>query len=185
MTRRNAVLGASTPREPEGRLAHGLDVGAPSQLSDVFRQGVAWASQHYEEEKASRDSLIREIDAIVSTQPAEQASLCDLVAPIRQLKATCDRYLAELRRVNDLCLSELGMGLVDVRVLPQISELEAWVGHTELSAFMTLTTAVDASAPDLFKWNNPFAWSYSGDVTDSIREKVKMAKNVARGSRVV
>lgn len=35
-----------THLEEEGLRKHGLPVGAPSQLSDVFRQGMAWqASQ--------------------------------------------------------------------------------------------------------------------------------------------
>lgn len=32
-----------TPLERAGLEAHGLDIGTPSQLSDVFRQGVAFA----------------------------------------------------------------------------------------------------------------------------------------------
>lgn len=32
-----------TPLEREGLEAHGLDIGTPSQLSDVFRQGLAFA----------------------------------------------------------------------------------------------------------------------------------------------
>ena len=32
-----------TQLEEEGLRAHGLPVGTPSQLSDVFRHGVAWA----------------------------------------------------------------------------------------------------------------------------------------------
>lgn len=31
--------------EEEGLLKHGLPVGVPSQLSDTFRQGIAWALQ--------------------------------------------------------------------------------------------------------------------------------------------
>ena len=35
-----------TTSEEDGLRKHGLPVGAPSQLSDVFRQGMAWqASQ--------------------------------------------------------------------------------------------------------------------------------------------
>lgn len=32
-----------TPLEEEGLRCHGLDIGKPSQLSDVFRHGIAWA----------------------------------------------------------------------------------------------------------------------------------------------
>lgn len=32
-----------TQLEEDGLRAHGLDIGTPSQLSDVFRQGIKWA----------------------------------------------------------------------------------------------------------------------------------------------
>lgn len=32
-----------TPLEEEGLRLHGLPIGTPSQRSDTFRQGVAWA----------------------------------------------------------------------------------------------------------------------------------------------
>lgn len=35
-----------TEIERAGLQAHGLDIGTPSQLSDVFRQGVAWAQDY-------------------------------------------------------------------------------------------------------------------------------------------
>ncbi len=31
-----------TQTEEYGLSAHGLDIGTPSQLSDAFRQGIAW-----------------------------------------------------------------------------------------------------------------------------------------------
>lgn len=34
-----------TPTEEAGLRAHGLDIGKPSQLSDAFRQGVAWGQK--------------------------------------------------------------------------------------------------------------------------------------------
>ena len=33
-----------TRLEEEGLRAHGLPIGTPSQLSDVFRHGIAWAA---------------------------------------------------------------------------------------------------------------------------------------------
>jgi hypothetical protein len=34
-----------TPLEESGLRAHRLPIGKPSQLSDAFRNGVAWAQQ--------------------------------------------------------------------------------------------------------------------------------------------
>ena len=39
-----------TQTEEAGLRAHGLDIGTPSQLSDAFRQGIAWG------EKAEREA---------------------------------------------------------------------------------------------------------------------------------
>jgi len=43
-----------------------------------------------------------------------------------------------------------------------------------LGNLMTLTAPVH-DCPSIFKWGNNFAWSYAGNVTDSIRELVKKA----------
>ena len=45
-----------TQLEEEGLRAHGLPIGTPSQLSDVFRYGIAWAaSQNQSEVQKLRD----------------------------------------------------------------------------------------------------------------------------------
>lgn len=41
-----------TPLEESGLKAHGLAIGTPSQLSDAFRQGVAWASESLRQQLA-------------------------------------------------------------------------------------------------------------------------------------
>lgn len=41
--------------------------------------------------------------------------------------------------------------------------------------FVSLTAPVHNDVNQLFKWSNNFAWSYDGDVTDSIKERVAKA----------
>lgn len=60
-------------------------------------------------------------------------------------------------------------------VLPTASSLEVLVQNIHSSNFVCLTAPVHADAPLLFKWNNPFAWSYEGNITDSIKELVSKA----------
>jgi hypothetical protein len=55
----------------------------------------------------------------------------------------------------------------------QPTSIELLLQNSHLSNFMSLTTSDEPAR--LFKWDNQFAWSYDGDVTDSIKEKVKRA----------
>lgn len=46
-----------TEVERSGLEAHGLPIGAPSQCSDSFRNGVAWVQQRIAELERERDAL--------------------------------------------------------------------------------------------------------------------------------
>lgn len=63
-------------------------------------------------------------------------------------------------------------------VLPTVDSVELLVENRHAPNFVSLTTASDPTAGRLFKWDNPFAWAYNGDVTDSIKERVKRAGGV-------
>ena len=60
-------------------------------------------------------------------------------------------------------------------IVPTAQSMEMHLQHAHLANFVTLTAPVHAGEPRLFKWSNDFGWSYDGNVTDSIREKVKKA----------
>lgn len=60
-------------------------------------------------------------------------------------------------------------------VVPTIQSLEMLVNPQDASKLVTMLTAVDPQAPSLFAWNNPFSWAYTGDVTDSVKQRVKAA----------
>ena len=60
-------------------------------------------------------------------------------------------------------------------VLPSAQSVELFFGTALVGNLMSLTAPVDPDAPPLFKWDNGFAWSYRGNITDSITEKVKAA----------
>ena len=64
-------------------------------------------------------------------------------------------------------------------IIPKISSIDMLVSNKHMGNFMSLTAPVwEPEMEDnynLFKWNNDFAWSYDGNVTDSIKERVKKA----------
>ena len=60
-------------------------------------------------------------------------------------------------------------------VLPHAKSLEVLLENSHTNNLVSLTAPCDLTAPGLFKWTNPFAWSYNGELADSIKERVKNA----------
>ncbi|OOV05787.1 hypothetical protein [Rhodoferax fermentans] len=61
------------------------------------------------------------------------------------------------------------------KVIPTAVSMSVMVKNSQQANFMSLTAPVHADVAPLFKWDNNFAWSYDGNVTDSIKERVKRA----------
>jgi len=80
-------------------------------------------------------------------------------------------------QVNPRTLSkteEIRIGDFISNVLPNTKALYILLENSHLNNMVTMVTSVNG-APTLFKWNNPFSWSYTGGITDSIKERVKQA----------
>lgn len=60
-------------------------------------------------------------------------------------------------------------------MLPQAQSLEVLMENRHTANLVSLVAPVDATSGQLFKWDNNFSWSYNGEVTDSIKERVKDA----------
>ena len=70
-------------------------------------------------------------------------------------------------------------------VLPKTTSLEVFVKNIHQNKFVSLTAPVHENSGKLFKWDNDFAWSYDGNIADSIKERVKKAGgNVSAPFRV-
>lgn len=70
---------------------------------------------------------------------------------------------------------EIGVGEFMKSVLPKVTGLRVYLENSALGNFVSMTAPVHADSKSLFKWGNDFAWSYDGNVTDSIKDKVKRA----------
>lgn len=77
--------------------------------------------------------------------------------------------------VKPIQAHDIGIDAFMSSVLPLAKSIEVFVTNAMQPNFMSLTAPVDSTSGNLFKWANQFGWSYSGNVTDSIKEKVKRA----------
>lgn len=60
-------------------------------------------------------------------------------------------------------------------VLPKARSLELQLKNGLRKNLVSITAPQHENTTPLFKWGNDFAWSYNGNITDAIREKVKAA----------
>lgn len=87
------------------------------------------------------------------------------------------QHVKELQRENRNTIQAEPISLDDFmeRILPETTSMELLFQGEHLSNLMVLTAPVHPEPKRLFKWTNDFAWSYGGNVTDSIKERVKKA----------
>jgi hypothetical protein len=60
-------------------------------------------------------------------------------------------------------------------IVPNVDTVEVLFENRHAGNLVSLVAPADPRARHLFKWDNGFSWSYSGDVADSIKERVKKA----------
>jgi hypothetical protein len=77
---------------------------------------------------------------------------------------------------------DIGLDAFVERVLPSATGLEILLKGEHLGNLMSLTAPVHPEPRQLFRWSNDFAWSYGGNVTDSIAERVKKAGGKVEGA---
>lgn len=68
------------------------------------------------------------------------------------------------------------------RILPESSSVEILFKNEQAGNLMSLTAPVHPEPKQLFRWTNDFAWSYGGNVADSIKDRVKKAGGKVEGA---
>ena len=70
---------------------------------------------------------------------------------------------------------EIGIEDFITSVVPKVHSIEAFVDNTHSKNLMTLVSPQYEASKNIFQWNNNFSWSYNGNITDSMKERVKSA----------
>ncbi len=78
-------------------------------------------------------------------------------------------------KVNIDKATNIGVDEFMEQVMPKVATLDVLVENRHAGNFMSLTAPQNEDTGGLFRWNNDFGWTYDGDVTDSIKERVKRA----------
>jgi hypothetical protein len=68
---------------------------------------------------------------------------------------------------------EIGVDDFITGVLPRAQSVEVLFENQHVSNLVSLIAPVNPEAAPLFKWGNNFGWAYNGNITDSMKERVK------------
>ncbi len=111
---------------------------------------------------------------------AEDVAVENLLFVNRDAKKVAGVFneLKEDVAINPKSLSKLEEISIDKfisDIVPNAKGIQLLFENNQLNNLTSLITAENKDAPTLFKWGNPFSWSYTNAVADSMKEKVKAA----------
>lgn len=109
-----------------------------------------------------------------AAKPLMKGGIGDL---LMQHAASSRGTTVDAARIEDITLEDF----VE-KILPETTGLELFFKSTHVGNLMSLTAPVHPEPKQLFKWTNDFAWSYGGNVADSIKERVKKAGGKVEGA---
>lgn len=143
--------------------------------SALITKGMIDKAQKTVEKLGIEDSLQRryaqESDITVNNVLfADRSTKKVMKGALDDLQPTKKAAAPDLKKVQEIDIEDF---INDV--LPKADSISAYVANKHTSNLVSLVAPVHEDAPGIFKWDNNFSWSYNGEVTDSIKERVKSA----------
>lgn len=108
-----------------------------------------------------------------STKPLMDGGVDDVFGEMLQ---EIPDNITNLDKVEEVSIQEFIQNIV-----PKAQSIEMMVENKHTNNFMSLIAPVNPSAPNILKWGNNFSWAYNGEVTDSMKERVKAAGGSVSG----
>lgn len=141
----------------------------------LITQGMINQAQKTIDELGIEDALYRrfavEEDVTINNVLFADRSAKELMkGPLDTLKPTANKKVPSSDKVEEISIDDFVK-----KVLPKAESLEVFVENRHSSNFASIIAPEFEDAPNIFKWDNNFSWSYNGEVTDSIKERVKAA----------
>ena len=119
--------------------------------------------------------------AVIDDLPIEQVIFID--RSISKEKDVFDSITTTLVNHKQFTkVEEISLEAFIANVIPTAKSIEVLFESKQTGNLMSLTAAQNKEAPLLFPWSNNIAFSYSGDVADSMKQRVKDAGGQVEGA---
>lgn len=78
-------------------------------------------------------------------------------------------------------LTEIDAETFVKKILPSSESVEVFFENKHISNLVSLIAPENKDSKTMFKWNNNFSWAYNGNITDSMKQRVKAAGGDVEG----
>lgn len=187
---RNSAIGSliidiQTGVELEAAVAKYEKVVAPSnykRTSAVVTEGMKKQATATIDELGLRDSLPRRhatlvdvsVNNVLFTNADAQSVMKDSIDEL--LDSTVSKSTEAPKKAQELTIEQFLTS-----VLPNSRSIEVLLENKHTPNLVSLVAPVNPEAPNMLKWDNNYSWSYAGEMTDSMKERVKSAGGSVTG----